>query len=169
MKKHEPDLVIPYFFDTRFLGRFVLKVVLGFAPIFAMIGAVVLAAVGVGQTPHEILMVLGVVLAANIALAFVMYRKVGGAHGTLGREQLTIEPDRVLGVVSKSSRGAFELSDFKGFKLGKLSPNSTYSQLRLIGQDPKLQVVLAVGPHGQVAELADYLQSELPLKALEAA
>lgn len=164
MKLQEPDLVIPYFFDTRAQGRFILKVVIGFIPIFATFAAIMMAFSGMHITPNSVLAVLGLVALLHIVAGFMLYRQARGAHGTVGRTELTIEPDFLFGITTKAHRGSFKMAEFTGVQLKEITAKSLYSVVSLLGDKPALRVVVGVGPHHQMRELSEFLAKELSLQ-----
>lgn len=155
---------LPYTFDTRQHGR---------AAVYALIMVdilLLLIAVGVGLLTRSATLLfwlpvlLGLLAVALMAAGLFLFRVAGGAFGTVGRVHVTIEPDRLFGITTRTHRGTFPTTEFAAIRLDRIGASGTVGVLRIVGKNPRLQITLTVGPYETLHPVADFLCAELNLK-----
>ncbi len=157
-------LHLPYTFDTRKHGR---------AAVYALIIVdilLLLIAFGTGLVTRSATLLfwlptlLGLLAVALMAAGLFLFRLAGGALGTVGRVHVTIEPDRLFGIATRTHRGTFPTTEFEAIRLDRIGASGTVGVLRIVGKNPRLQITLTVGPYETLHPVADFLCAELNLK-----
>jgi hypothetical protein len=161
-------LHLPYEFDTRRHGRTLLHILL-----LADFGCILAIAAILYFTQDPTLRLwlppaIGVFAMMQIVAGLVVFRAAGGAYGTVGKVHVTIEPDKMLGLTSRSHRGTFPLTDFAGFELRRIGAGGRVGILSIIGKNPQLRITLTATPYENAKAEADFLSKELHLPLQEA-
>jgi hypothetical protein len=117
-----PAVALPYAFDTNDSGRVIAKATAGIEIVVAVLGAIKLT---VNFSALSVLLVL-FVLAAVAAPGLFVFRKLGGASGTITAAEVTVAPAVFLGLRTDAPEGSFRLDGFSAVRVEEATATSTY-------------------------------------------
>lgn len=162
-------LFIPYEFDTRQHGRTIMRGVMYM--ILAIIAVIVLLLFTLDDPLKRlwIPVILAVFAVIKLIMALVIFHLAGGASGTVGKQHVTIEPDRFMGVPARMHRGTFMTEDYQGVEIRRISVQGSVGVLTLLPKDPSRapRIVLGAMLYELAKQHAEFLCKELALTVLE--
>ncbi len=160
-------LALPYAFDTRLQGRSFLRVVTAVDSALIACSFLVLLVSNDVETRFWSPIILIILAFVCLAGSLWIFRAAGGAVGTVGKAQVTIEPDHLMGITARSHQGTFPTSEFSGLLITKIGINGNVGILRIIHRIANMSIVIKVDRYDLVKNDAIFLAQNLSLPLKE--
>lgn len=160
-------LALPYAFDTRLQGRSFLRVATALDVFLIVACILVLIISGDADTRFWTPIIFMFLAFSILAGSLWIFRAAGGATGTVGKAQVTIEPDYLMGITARSHQGTFPTSEFSGLLITKIGINGSVGILRIIHRIANMSIVIKVDRYDLVKNDAIFLAQNLSLPLKE--
>lgn len=169
MSETASPLFLPYEFDTRSHGRAILRAVTYITLAFVLLIGIVLLGLDNPALRLWVPLVLAGVAALQLGFALMIFRAAGGASGTVGKEQVTIEPDRFMGLTARTHRGSFATAGYEAVELRGIGLQGKVGVISLIPADPTKTplIVLSALPYEDAKQHAGFLHKELGFRLVK--
>lgn len=154
---------LPYVFDTTRTGRILCTVLLASAFfILPLLSALLYFAL----QKQDIMVCLAPVCVGllDIPIALFLFKKLGGAQGSINSREVIIKADNFLGISSGAPSGSFALNQFQCLRLtGSQNNQSPLYKLALIGRDNTPNIQFYCAPQEKAQTFATDLAAALNL------
>ena len=161
-------LTLPYAFDTRSHGRIVMRIITILDVILTITAVEMAFWAKAALWKVWVPSVLVIVIVALFALGLYAFRAAGGASGTVGKQDVIIDPDKMYGLRTRTHFGSFPTKEFAGLALVRVGPSKNMGVLHIVNKNPLLRIVLTFDRYEKVKADADFLAKELSLPLHEA-
>lgn len=155
------SVTLPYNFNTAQTGR-IISVALAATGIVIM---PCLIALSVSVMPSEQavyttgpLLLVGL---GDIVAAFFLFKKLGGATGSIDNHNVVVKADNIAGVRSGAPEGSYALSQFSAIKVQPRGDG--LARLTLAGKNGTPDIIFFNGPFAIAKQLVDELSPQLNL------
>lgn len=171
ISSQSPQKIIPITesirFDTRRHGRLV-------SAAFLICGLALSSSVWIlsrklgSMADQQTFAAMALITLANFYTAFWCFRHYAGAHGTIDRKTITIEPDKIFGLTTRAPHGSFTVARFRALRLHEGQRALRAARLTLVGLPQTADIMLYNGSRRKALALANEigLLLRLPIETL---